>query len=145
MFVRWLAKSAMALYVALYRWSKGGVGGGLSGMPVLLLTTTGRKSGKSHTIPVMYLREGSNYIVTASNGGRDSHPAWWLNMQRNRQALIEVKDVRQSVVAEPVSPEERRRLWTQLVEQAPFFEDYQKRASRDIPMAILRPVDSHGA
>ncbi len=145
MFRRWLARSAMALYVALYRWSKGAVGGGLRGMPVLLLTTLGRKSGRPHTIPVMYLREGPNYFVTASNGGRDRHPAWWLNLQSNRRATIETNGIRQRVVAEPVGPEERRRRWVQLVEKAPFFEDYQKRAAREIPMAVLRPVDTHDA
>lgn len=135
----------MAVYVALYRWSRGAVGGGLRGMPVLLLTTIGRKSGRPHTIPVMYLREGPHYIVTASNGGRDRHPAWWLNLQHNRRALIEVDGIRRGVAVEPVSPDERRRLWAQLAEKAPFFEDYQKRAAREIPMAILRPVHSHDA
>lgn len=112
---------------------------------MLLLTTTGRKTGQRRTEPVMYLKEGVNYVVTASNGGWEKHPAWWLNLEGNPQAMIEVEGVHQSVVAESVNPEEKRRLWTRLVEQAPFFEDYQKRASRKIPMVILRAADRSGA
>lgn len=141
----WIARFLIALYVFLYRRTRGATGGRLNGMPVLLLTTTGRKTGKRRTVPVMYLKEGVSYVVTASNGGREKHPAWWLNLEGNPQAMIEVEGVHQSVVAASVGPEEKRRLWTQLVEQAPFFEDYQKRASREIPMVILRAADRSGA
>ena len=108
-------------------------------MPVLLLMTTGRKTGTRRTVPVMYLRDGGNYVVTASNGGRDQHPAWWLNLQRNPVARIEVGGSQQAVVAEQVGPEAKHDLWAQLVERAPFFEGYQQRTSREIPMVILRP------
>ena len=108
-------------------------------------TATGRKTGRRRTVPVMYLKEGVNYVVTASNGGREKHPAWWLNLESNPPAMIEVEGVHQSVVAESVSPEEKRRLWAQLVEKAPFFEGYQKRTSREIPMVILRSADGSGS
>jgi len=143
--MNWIARFFIALYVFLYRRTRGAIGGRLNGMPVLLLTTTGRKTGKRRTVPVMYLKEGVNYVVTASNGGREKHPAWWLNLKGNRQATIGVEGVHQAVVAEPVSPEEKRRLRAQLVEKAPSFEGYQKRASREIPMVILRPAAGGGA
>lgn len=140
-----LLSFAMAFYVFLYRRSRGAIGGRVRGMPVLLLVTTGRKTGTQRTVPVMYFRDGNNYVVTASNGGRDQPPAWWLNLQRNPVATIEVGDSRQAVVAEPVGPEAKRRLWAQLAERAPFFEGYQQRTSREIPMVMLRPVNAEEA
>jgi deazaflavin-dependent oxidoreductase (nitroreductase family) len=100
MFGKWLTRLVMAIYVFLYRRTGGKVGGRLGAMPVLLLTTTGRKSGKKHTVPVMYLRESPNYIITASNNGGEKPPAWWLNLKSNPQATIEIGGDTRSVRAE---------------------------------------------
>ena len=139
MFGKWLTRLVMAIYVFLYRRTGGKVGGRLGAMPVLLLTTTGRKSGKKHTVPVMYLRESPNYIITASNNGGEKPPAWWLNLKSNPQATIEIGGDTRSGITEQAGSEEKERLWAQLVEKAPAFEGYQKRAQREIPMVILRP------
>lgn len=139
MFGKWLMRLAMTIYVFLYRRTGGKMGGRLGAMPVLLLTTTGRKTGKKRTVPVMYLSESPNYIIVASNNGREKPPAWWLNLKNNPEATIELGNNVRSIIAEQASPEERRRLWAQLVEKAPAFEGYQRRTRREIPMVILRP------
>ncbi len=139
MFVKWLTRLVMAIYVFLYRRTGGKVGGRLGAMPVLLLTTTGRKTGKKHTVPVMYLSESPNYIITASNKGGEKPPAWWLNLKGNPQATIEIGGNTRSVTTEQAGSAEKKRLWAQLVVKAPAFEGYQKRTQREIPMVILRP------
>lgn len=139
MFGKWLMRLVMAIYVFLYRRTGGKVGGRLGVMPVLLLTTTGRKTGKKHTVPVMYLSESPNYIITASNNGGEKPPAWWLNLKGNPQATIEIGGDMKLVTIEQAGPEEKKRLWVQLVAKAPAFEGYQKRTQREIPMVILRP------
>ncbi len=111
-------------------------------MPILLLTTIGRKSGKKLTRPVMYIKDGANYVIAASNAGLDRHPAWFLNLRSNPQVTIEVGGMKKTVMAVQASPEERERLWSQWVAKAPFYGDYQKRTTRQIPMVILRPVQA---
>ncbi len=139
MFGKWLMRLVMAIYVFLYRRTGGKMGGRLGTMPVLLLTTTGRKSGKKHTVPVMYLSESPNYIITASNNGGEMPPAWWLNLKSSPQATIEIGGDMRLVTTKQADSEEKERLWAQLVEKAPAFEGYQKRTQREIPMVILRP------
>ena len=104
-------KSVSATHNAVYRASRGRIGGRLVGMPVLLLTTRGRRSGKSRVIPLLYLRDGEAVVVVASNGGSDYVPAWWLNLQSNRDAEIEIGRHRSRVTAREASAEERDRLW----------------------------------
>lgn len=140
MLARTIFKQIMKLVIFLYRRSGGKIGGSMRGMPVLLLTTTGRKTSLKRTTPVMYLTDGPNYVITASNGGRDSHPAWWLNLQANPQATIELDGMAKPVIAQQASLEEKSRLWPQLVGKAPFFDDYQRSTKRVIPLVILRPM-----
>jgi deazaflavin-dependent oxidoreductase (nitroreductase family) len=134
---KWLFQQIMRLQIYLYRRSGGKTMGHMRGMPLLLLTTVGRKSGKQRVTPVMYIRDGDDYVITASNAGADKHPAWYLNLKANPQTTIEVGSMTKSVSARQASQEEKARLWAQLVEQAPFFEDYKKKTTRDIPMVIL--------
>jgi deazaflavin-dependent oxidoreductase (nitroreductase family) len=138
---KWIFKQFMRFQILMYRRSGGKRMGSLRGMPLLLLTTVGRNTGQQHVAPVMYLRDGGNYIVTASNNGAAKHPGWFVNLQTNPQTTIEVDGMTKSVMAHQASPEEKKRLWAQLVEQAPFFEDYQKKTTRDIPMVILQPTN----
>jgi F420H(2)-dependent quinone reductase len=134
---KWVTK----LHVAAYRATKGKIGGRLMNSPVLLLLTTGRKSGKERTTPLLFLRDGVNYIMVASNGGTAGDPAWWLNLQKDPEAIVEVGGRTLRVRAEEVKGEEKRRLWTRLVEMYPLYESYQRRTDREIPVILLRPVE----
>ena len=107
----------------------------------LQLTTTGRKSGIQRTVHLLYIRDGSAYVVTASNGGRQRLPGWFFNVRSNPQVTLHVQDTQVSAVAEVAGPEKRRELWPRLLEIAPLYAGYEKHTSREIPMVILRPVD----
>ncbi len=138
---KWMFKQLTQFQVFIYRRSGGKTMGTMRGMPLLLLTTMGRKTGQQRVTPVMYIRDGDNYVITASYAGQDKHPSWFVNLKANPQATIQVGKIANSVMAHQANPEEKKRLWAQLVEQAPFFEDYQKKTTRDIPMMILKPAD----
>jgi deazaflavin-dependent oxidoreductase (nitroreductase family) len=107
----------------------------------LKLTTTGRKSGKQRTVHLLYIRDGSAYVVTASNGGRQRHPGWFFNVRSNPQVTLHVQDTQVSAVAEVAGPEKRKELWPRLLSIAPLYAGYENHTSREIPMVILRPVD----
>jgi deazaflavin-dependent oxidoreductase (nitroreductase family) len=138
MIIKWLFKQFTRLQIFLYRRSGGKTFGRVRGMPVLLLTTVGRKTGLQRVTPVMYMQDGDYYVITASNSGADKHPDWFVNLRAHPQARIEVGNLTRRVMAHPASPEEKGRLWPRLVGQAPFFEGYRQRTSRDIPMVILQ-------
>lgn len=106
----------------------------------LKLTTIGRKSGTPRTVHLLYIRDGSAYVVTASNGGRKSHPGWYYNLQSNPQVSLHVHNSEVSAVAEVAGPEKRSELWQRLLQIAPFYGGYQKNSEREIPMVLLRPV-----
>jgi len=127
--------------VFLYNVSGGRIGGKMGKVSVLLLTTTGRKTGKQRTLPLVYIMDGSDYVITASAGGADKHPGWFFNIRSNPQATIQVKDKHIQVTAEIAEPEKKSELWSRLVEVAPNFAGYEKRTSREIPMVILHPVE----
>jgi F420H(2)-dependent quinone reductase len=127
--------------VFLYNVSGGRIGGKMGKVPVLLLTTTGRKTGKQRTLPLVYIMDDSDYVITASAGGADTHPGWFFNIRSNPQAAIQVKDKHLKVTAEIAGQEKKSELWARLVAVAPNFAGYQKRTSREIPMVILHPVE----
>ena len=137
---KWLFQQIIRLQIYMYRRSGGKRMGHVRGMPLLLLTTIGRKTGEQRVTPVMYIRDGDNYVITASNSGADKHPNWFLNLKANPRTTIEVGSMTVSVTARQASPEEKAGLWAQLVAQAPFFEDYTKKTTRNIPMVILQPI-----
>ena len=136
-----MVKLIFKIMVFLYNASGGRIGGKLGKVPVLLLTTTGRKTGKQRTLPLNYIRDGSAYVVTASAGGADKHPGWFFNIRSNPQATIKVKDKQIKATAEIAGPDKKPELWARLVEVAPNYAGYQKRTSREIPMVILHPVE----
>ena len=107
----------------------------------LKLTTTGRKSGQPRTVHLLYIRDGSAYVVTASNGGKPHPPGWLFNVRSNPKVNIQVQDRQVSAVAEIAEADKRRELWERLLELAPMYAGYEKQASRELPMVILRPVD----
>jgi len=125
--------------VAVFRRTNGKYLSSMRGMPILLLTTVGRKTGQHRTTPLMYIRDGENYAITASNNGRASNPAWFYNLQASPQAEIDVPGKRLQVIAALATPAEKERLWPILVAQAPFFDGYRKKTSRQIPMLVLKP------
>ena len=138
---KFMLKVGMSVSVFLYRLTGGGIGGKMQSMPVLLLTTTGRKSGKKRTVPLGFLRDGSAYVIIASFGGQPRNPAWFFNLQSHPEATIEVKKRQMQVKAETANPEKRSELWTRLVEVAPGYAKYEKRTTREIPIVILHPAD----
>jgi deazaflavin-dependent oxidoreductase (nitroreductase family) len=131
---------ATRLHSSVYRATGGKVGGRLLGSPVLLLTTTGRESGRPRTIPLLYLPDGENLVVVASNGGTAGDPAWWLNLEDDPEANVEVGGRKLRVRAEEAEGEERRRLWEQLVRMYGAYQQYQERTDRRIPVVVLYPV-----
>ncbi len=129
------------LHVVLYRTSGGRLGGRFGKKaPVLLLTTTGRKSGKQRTTPLLYVEEPGQYVVIASVGGAPKHPAWYLNVRDNPAATIQIGSRRLAVSAKTASPEERARLWPLATQMYSGYDDYQAKTSREIPVVILTPA-----
>jgi deazaflavin-dependent oxidoreductase (nitroreductase family) len=128
-----------AINLALYRRSNGRVMGRMRGMPVLLLTVPGRKTGIMRTNPVIYLEHDSTYVVAGSAHGADIEPAWFRNLRAVDSARIQVGDRHLVVKVEIAAGEQRSELWRRLVERGPFFGAYQKKTDREIPLAVLRP------
>ena len=133
--LRWTGK----LNVPLYRLSGGRIGGRINRAPVLLLTTTGRKSGKQRTAPVVYLADGDKHVVIGSNAGHSRTPAWSLNLKANPEAEIEVGRRRLPVRARIAEGEERDDLWRRHNEQYSGFDEYEARTDRDIAVLVLEP------
>lgn len=134
-------RTVTGVHSALYRATGGKFGGRMFRSPVLLLTTTGRKTGKERTTPLLYLEDGRNFVIVASNGGSQKHPVWWLNLKANPEARVRVGDRTLRIRTEEAEGEEKRRLWARLVEMYRPYEDYQRKTEREIPVGILRPVD----
>ncbi len=124
----------------IYRASRGRILGRMLGMPVLLLTTTGRKSGIDRTTPLMYLPKGERRVVIASYAGEPRHPAWFLNLKTNPRAKIQVRGERLAVIAREAEGEERARLWSEVVESESGYAEYERRTSRRIPVVVLEPA-----
>jgi F420H(2)-dependent quinone reductase len=137
--VRTATKYLGALHRLLYRASGGRIGGRLWDLPVVLLTTTGRRSGKQRTVPLCSLRDGNDVVVIASYGGLDRPPAWWLNLEANPQAELLIGRVRRTVTARNAEPGERARLWAEVTARAPGYLEYERRTTREIPVVILQP------
>jgi deazaflavin-dependent oxidoreductase (nitroreductase family) len=130
---------ASALHRTLYRLSRGRAANSVWHLSILLLTTTGRKSGTPRTTPLCYFTDGDDLIVVASNGGMDWFPDWWLNLLSEPRATVEIGRSRRTVVARQAAPDERERLWSALTAIAPGYLEYQKRTRREIPLGILQP------
>jgi F420H(2)-dependent quinone reductase len=124
-----------------YRLSGGRVAGQVpSGAPICLLTTTGRRSGRRRTVPLLYLPDRDDLVVVASRGGMGAHPAWYLNLLADPHATVQVGRSTVAVRARDATDEERRRLWPGLTAAYPHFDAYRLRTSRQIPVVFLSPV-----
>jgi F420H(2)-dependent quinone reductase len=127
-------------HAALYRLTKGRIGGRYQGAPVALVDSVGRKSGKRRTHPLVCTEDGENLVIVASKGGVNRHPAWYHNLMANPETKANwYGDVRQ-VRAREVEGAERERLWAQMVETYPTYEAYQRRTDRRLPVILLEQV-----
>jgi deazaflavin-dependent oxidoreductase (nitroreductase family) len=107
------------------------------GSTVLLLTTTGRKSGNETTTPLIYGLDGDNPVVVASKGGAPEHPGWYLNLSKNPAAHVQIKGEKFAARARDAEGEERDRLWKLMNTIWPHYEEYQEKTDREIPVVVL--------
>lgn len=124
-----------------FRANQGKVGGHVANMPVLLLTATGAKSGRSITKPLVYTKDGDRIVVIASFAGAPKNPPWYNNLVANPEATVEVGTERFRVRATEVTGEERQRLFDRQAQQMSIFTDYQKKTTRQIPVLVLTRID----
>jgi F420H(2)-dependent quinone reductase len=125
------------LHKRVYRLTGGKIGGRIGKLPVLLLTTIGRKSGQPRTQPLAYTRAGDGYAVIASKGGADQHPLWYLNLCANPLAEVTVGRETRKARARDAEGEERERLWRALADLYPGYDRYAQKTSRRIPVVVL--------
>lgn len=130
------------IHTLAYRLSGGRLGVTVLGMPILLLTTRGRRSGKLRTAPLLFLPVDDTLVLVASNGGARRSPTWWYNLQAYPEALVQIGPVRGRVLAADAAPAQRRRLWPLLLQVYPPYDRYQARTDREIPLVLLRPLDT---
>lgn len=134
-------KALTAIHEFWYRLTNGLIGGNILGAKVLLLTTTGRRSGRRFTTPLTYLEDGDNLVIIASNNGADADPDWWRNLKANPAAMVQLGARYRDVTAEAASGDERDRLWSKVTSRYPIYRDYERRTSRVIPVVVLRVHD----
>jgi len=134
-----ISKLFFAFSVWLYRLTGGKWGGRFRGFKVLLLTTTGRKSGKTNTLPLGCFDHKDGYVIVASNRGLPTNPAWYHNLKSNPRVTVQVMDKVLSVTAEELSGEARAQAWQQVITTAPSYAEYEKKTTREIPLFLLRP------
>ncbi|GGL13395.1 nitroreductase family deazaflavin-dependent oxidoreductase [Nocardia jinanensis] len=128
-----------AEHIARYRETDGEVGYLWNGVPTLLLTTTGRRTGLPRTSALIFGQSGADYIVVASMGGAPAHPEWYRNLEANPRAEIQVRAQRIPVVGRTVSGAERSALWKVMSDRWPNYDVYQTRTARTIPLVVLSP------
>ena len=127
--------------IEAFRANKGQVGGPWEGRPLLLLTTTGAKSGQRRTMPLMYLRDGDRVFVFASKGGAPTNPDWYHNLLAHPEVMVELGDQTYTATAKPVTGEERDRIFAKWAEMYPQFREYQENTTRVIPVIELERRD----
>ena len=126
-------------HIRRYRDTGGEEGYLWNGVPTLLLTTTGRRTGEPRTSALIFGRDGDDYLVVASMGGMPQHPAWYLNLSANPQVEIQVRADRLSARARTAASDEKPRLWQIMRELWPNYDEYQSRTDREIPVVVLTP------
>lgn len=124
------------LHAWLWRLTRGRLIAGIGAAPLLLLTTKGHKTGRVRTTPVLYL-DDRDFIVVASFGGNDMHPAWYLNLKEHPEAEVVIRGEHRRVIAREIGIEEKKIIWPRLVKSYPQFDIYQQRTSREIPLLRL--------
>lgn len=127
-------------HVDRYRETGGEEGHDWQGTTTLLLTTTGRKSGKKRTTPLIYQRHGDDHLIVASQGGADNPPTWFLNLDEDPNAEIQVMADQMKVRARVAGDDEKPEMWQKMTATWPAYDDYQKRTDRKIPVVVLEPA-----
>ena len=128
------------LHLKIYIWSSGRIGHTIRNLPVLILTTKGKKTGLPRSKALMYLPYGNDFVVIASNLGQAQHPAWWVNLQAEPTATVQVRNEYQAVRAREADGEERERLWNAIAEKNPDYDQYRAWTSRRIPVVVLERI-----
>jgi len=137
--IRWLLSLITALHRFVYERSGGRIGGRLPGKRFLLLTTVGRRTGKRRVMPLLYVREADAFVVVGSNAGDDRPPAWWLNLEANPSARVQVDTEHHAVSARRAEGAELAALWSKLEGSYRHYADYRRRTPREIPVVVLEP------
>jgi deazaflavin-dependent oxidoreductase (nitroreductase family) len=127
-------------HIRRYRETDGEVGYLWNGVPTLLLTTTGRRSGEPRTSALIFARDGDDYLVVASVGGGPKHPSWYLNLTANPAAEIQVRGDHIAVTAHTATDDDKPRLWRIVTDAWPNYDVYQTRTDRVIPVVVLSPA-----
>ena len=128
-------------HVRRYTETDGAEGHEWQGTTVLILTTTGRRTGEPRATPLIYRKHGADYVVVASKGGADSHPAWYLNLLANPEVSVQVLGDRFTARARTARPAEQRELWREMTATWPAYDDYQRKTRRQIPVVVLERAD----
>jgi deazaflavin-dependent oxidoreductase (nitroreductase family) len=128
-------------HVRRYQETDGEVGYLWNGAPILLLTTKGRKTGQLRTTPLIFGRDGDNYLIVASQGGAPTHPLWYLNLLEAPEVTIQVRAKHYRATARTAGVDEKPRLWKLVTETWPNYDVYQTRTDRVIPLVSLEPIE----
>jgi deazaflavin-dependent oxidoreductase (nitroreductase family) len=121
----------------VYRLSAGRIANRVAGLPVLLLTTTGRTTGERRTVPLSFFADGDDYVIIGSKGGSPRHPAWYLNLESDPDVEVQLGADRSPMRARRAGADEAARLWPLILERAPGYGKYRARTSREIPLVFL--------
>jgi deazaflavin-dependent oxidoreductase (nitroreductase family) len=124
-------------HVRRYRQTDGAEGHDWQGTTVLILTTTGRRSGEPRRTPLIYGKRGNDYVVVASKGGAEEHPDWYLNLVEQAEVDVQVRGDRFKAQARTATPDERPDLWRTMTERWPAYDEYQRKTARQIPVVVL--------
>lgn len=124
-------------HVRRYQETGGAEGHDWQGTTVLILTTTGRRSGESRSTPLIYGRRGEDYVVVASKGGAPQHPGWYLNLTADPEVTVQVRADRFRARARTATAQERPALWAMMTERWPAYDEYQHNTAREIPLVVL--------
>ena len=127
-------------HVRVYRETNGEKGYIWNGVPILLLTTTGRKSGQPRTIPIIFTQYGDSWVIIASKGGSPTHPKWYLNILDDPNVQVQVKANIQEAKARTAESPEREKIWAECVKTWPNYDIYQSRTDRQIPVVVIDAV-----
>lgn len=125
------------IHTLLYEWTSGVIGSRLDGLDILLLTTTGKKTGVARRVPLPYFRDGSRYLLVGSFGGSPTNPAWVANLSANPHVSVQCGRLRWDTRALVAEGEERERLWSGITYDFPRYAKYQTKTERRIPVIVL--------
>jgi deazaflavin-dependent oxidoreductase (nitroreductase family) len=143
-YIRWVPtpswiKRIDKIHVPLYRFSRGLLGGRVDGLDILLLTTTGKKTGLARTVPLPFFRDGARYVLIGSFGGNPTNPAWVGNLTATPRVDVQVGARKFPALAQITQGAERERIWNQVTHDFPRYRVYQETTPRQIPVVVIEP------